>query len=203
MAARPTRDIIGLIARCENLKELRWKQRVSEDEAIADTLPPFKSLSVEVLDIDVPEVSDEQRSILWRMELPNLRFLCIASRASDIRWAEHSLGSTLRFPHLISLWLSKRVFSAEAMCAFLHAHPTVEEFGCGGSLQAGTLLSLLTPPHPQPELQSQQLELPTEFPSESITGPSTDTPVFTPPSPPQLHTAVVHPNLRFLYLLNT
>ncbi len=117
MAARPTRDIIGLIARCENLKELRWKQRVAEDEAIVETLPPFKSLSVEVLDIDVPEVSDEQRSVLWRMDLPNLRYLCIASRASDIRWAEHSLGSTLRFPHLISLWLSKRVFSAEAMCA--------------------------------------------------------------------------------------
>ncbi|KAF8327916.1 uncharacterized protein EI90DRAFT_2974822 [Cantharellus anzutake] len=198
MAARPTRDVIELIARCTNLTRLRWKQRISEDEVVTEPLPPFISKSIEILDIDVPEVSDPERSVLWRMELPNLRYLCIASRASDIQWAETSLGTSSRFPRLTSLWLSKRVFSAEAMTAFLHAHPTIEEFGCGGGPQTGTLLSLLTQPQPQPQPEIHPSEpLPELQPESSTTEESSAN-----TQPPQLHTTPVHPNLKFLYLLN-
>ncbi len=145
-AGRPTRDLVEVLARCTNLKRLRWKQRIGEDDPFTAPLPVFTSTSLEILDIDLPATSDESRSILWRMQLPNLRYLCIASRSSNTGWAETALGSVERFPLLQTLWLSTRAFTPEAMVPFLVAHPSVEEFGCGVGPLIGTLISLLMEP---------------------------------------------------------
>ena len=142
-AARPTRDLVEIVARCTSLKRLRWKQRMGEDDPFTAPLPLFTSISLEILDIDLPTTSDEARSVLWRMQLPNLRYLCIASRSSNTGWAETALGSVERFPLLRTLWLSTRAFTPSAMIPFLVAHPSVEEFGCGVGPLVGSLISLL------------------------------------------------------------
>ncbi|KAF8336335.1 uncharacterized protein EI90DRAFT_3119628 [Cantharellus anzutake] len=153
-AGRPTRDVVELVARCPNLKNLRWKQRLGDDDPFTAPLPLFTSQSLEILDIDFPATSDEARSVLWRMQFPNLRYLCVASRSSNTGWAETALGSSQRFPLLQTLWLSTRAFTPEAMVSFLAAHPTVEEFGCGVGPLVRTLISLLM------ELISQSFDPP-------------------------------------------
>ncbi|KAF8313018.1 uncharacterized protein EI90DRAFT_3045172 [Cantharellus anzutake] len=146
LAGRPTRRILQLIPRCTSLKRLRWVQHLSEDEQHTEALPPFTSTSLEVLDIDLPDNSDEERSFIWNMDFPSLRYLSIATRSLNTRWADRALGSATRFPLLISLWLSAHAFTPPTMITFLHAHPNVEQFGCGINPNIGGLLSLLVEP---------------------------------------------------------
>ncbi len=146
LAGRPTRQVLQLIPRCCNLKRLRWVQHLSEDEQHPEPLPPFTSTSLEVLDIDLPDNSDEERSFIWHMDFPSLKYLSIATRSLNTRWADQALGSSSRFPHLKSLWLSAHAFTPPTMIAFLHAHPMVEQFGCGINPNIGGLLSLLVEP---------------------------------------------------------
>ena len=62
-AGRPTWDLVEVLARCTNLKHLRWKQRIGEDDPFTAPLPVFTSTSLEILNIDLPATSDEARSM--------------------------------------------------------------------------------------------------------------------------------------------
>ena len=145
LAGRPTSDAVRLVARCPNLKRLRWVQYLHDDDFLEGgaQMPKFYSASLEVLDIDIPDNSDEQRSILWHMEFPSLRSLSIIARSPNGHWAEQGLGDRQRFPLLRSAWISSHAFSPATAMRFLHAHPTVEQFGCGVGASIGGVLSLL------------------------------------------------------------
>ncbi|KAF8329505.1 uncharacterized protein EI90DRAFT_3155386 [Cantharellus anzutake] len=145
LAGRPSADVVRLVARCPNLKRLRWVQYLGEDDLVESgtQMPKFRSDSLEVLDIDIPDNSDEQRSILWHMDFPRLYSLSIIARSPNSHWAEQGLGDRLRFPQLRSAWISSHAFSPTTAMRFLHAHPTVEQFGCGVGSSIGGVLSFL------------------------------------------------------------
>ena len=146
LAGIPNLTVVELVAQCPELKSLRWLRYLSDDPLYTTSMPAFTSPSLEVLDMDLPDVGDPSNSLLTRMDFPRLRHLVLSAYVTNTRWADRAVDSMPRFPCLHTVWISSWAFSPEAAIEYLTAHPTVEEFGCGVTPSIGALISLLNEP---------------------------------------------------------
>ncbi|KAF8321084.1 uncharacterized protein EI90DRAFT_3066972 [Cantharellus anzutake] len=133
-AGTPHKDVVDLVARCPNLKTLNWVNDLGEGDSASRDLTALTSTSLQVVRLSLAQSGTPDAPLYNNMSFPALRNLVIVAGSGSSVWADpiivvDSETKKPRFPELVTVWLSHRVFSPSAIADFLIAHPSVEALG--------------------------------------------------------------------------